>query len=72
MELRVSQLPKPLVITSQDSYWGCFSWTDVVHGVGHEQVQASQDVLKTSNFLERQERLRVALGTLESCSEVSV
>ena len=72
MELRVCQLAKPLVIPSQDSYWGCFSWTEVAGGVSQEQVQASQDVLAESDFLMRQERLRKALGMLKDCSEVSV
>ena len=70
LELRVSQLPAPLVIPSRDSYGGCFSWIDVEGGVSHEDLCESSNVLQDSDFWQRQQQVRAALSTLENCSEI--
>ncbi len=71
MELRCSQLQQPLVIPTQDSYWGCFSWVDVEQGVDQDQIQASQFVIKDAAFQNRQLQIRTALQQLDDCNSVS-
>lgn len=72
LELRVAQLLEPLVIPSQDRYWGCFSWTDVHEGVGKEGMRTAKLVLEDSDFQERQQKIRAALGLLADCVEVTL
>ena len=72
MELRVAQLQEPLVIPSQDRYWGCFSWTDVHGGVSNKVVQSANLVLQASDFQQRQQKVRAALGKLADCLEVTL
>ena len=72
LELRVAQLPEPLVIPSLDNYWGCFSWTDVHGGVSSEMLQIADPVLQDSDFKQKQQKVRMALSTLADCQEVSL
>lgn len=72
MELRCSQLQQPLVIPTQDSYWGCFSWIDVEQGVTKEQLSTAEAVIDDSEYQGRQQQIRRALGQLDDCTEVVV
>ena len=72
MELRVAELLEPLVFPSEDRYWGCFSWTDVHQGVSSEAAQSADLVLQASDFQQRQQKVRAALGTLADCLEVTL
>ena len=72
MELRCSQLQQPLVIPTQDSYWGCFSWIDVEQGVTQEQLNTAEAVMNDSDYQRRQQQVRTALGQLDDCTEVVV
>jgi len=56
MELRCSQLQQPLVIPTQDSYWGCFSWIDIEQGVTEEQLSTAEAVISDSDYQRRQQR----------------
>lgn len=72
MELRCSQLQQPLVIPTQDSYWGCFSWINIEQGVSTEQLRAAEAVLNDSDYQGRQQKVRTALGQLDDCMEVVI
>lgn len=72
MELRCSQLQQPLVIPTQDSYWGCFSWIDIEQGVTEEQLSTAEAVMNDSDYQGRQQKVRIALGQLDDCTEVLV
>lgn len=72
MELRCSQLQQPLVIPTQDSYWGCFSWINVEQGVTKEQLSTAEAVMNDSDYQGRQQKVRLALGQLDNCTEVVV
>ena len=72
LELQVAQLQEPLVIPSQQRYWGCFSWVNVQEGVCSEAIQSAKRVLPGSDFQEKQQEVRAALGTLADCHEVTL
>lgn len=72
LELQVAQLQEPLVIPLQDRYWGCFSWVDVQEGVSSEAVRSAKRVLPGSDFQQRQQKVRAALGTLADCCKVTL
>lgn len=72
MELRCSQLQQPLVIPTQDRYWGCFSWIDVQQGVTQEQLSTAEAVISDSDYQERRQMVRTALGQLDDYTKVVV
>ncbi len=72
MELRCSQLQQPLVIPTQDSYWGCFSWIDVEQGVTQGQLSTAEAVMSDPDYQRRQQQVRTALGQLDDCTKVVV
>ena len=71
MDLRCSQLDQPLVIPTQEHYWGCFSWVDLDQGVNVDVNQASKAVIEDTAFADRQHQVRAEFQQLTDCSEVS-
>ena len=72
MELRCSQLQQPLVIPTQDSYWGCFSWIEIQQGVTQEQLSTAEAVMSDCDYQGRQQQVRTALGQLDDYTKVVV
>ena len=70
MELRCRQLHDALVIPSRDTYWGCFPWVELEHGVENVDIRAAASVIEDSDFKDRQQCIRRALDGLDDCTEV--
>ena len=72
MELRVHQLPQPLIVPTQDKYWGCFSWIETDSGIDVDMVNASQPVVQDADYCNRQHQVRTALSMLHDCTAFHV
>jgi hypothetical protein len=71
VEVRAYRLRDPVVLTSDDSFFGCFSWINLDGGVDLGQLEDAVACVEDDVFLQRQEQTREALRRLDDITELT-